>query len=234
MKKIHSFTDELPLSSPYFIFRSGKEVPSQSSDVPEGNKEEPSGPTPEQVEARGQRESEERQDRIFQEIYEKVQLYEDQRFENSELGDIERDLIQEDMKILVQQINEELDLGLNVDTSKYLDMWTLDDWWNSDTINEDIGLFMRVLGEGNTELKVYLRPDGSYETREARSNGVITYFDSRSGRSDEYGPLPIREDGSIVYDENHEILIQDTEALAELERLRKERDGVFNFPSSIE
>ena len=93
--------------------------------------------------------------------------------------DKENDVIHKQKEALIRKFNQELGIGIDFSKYRFVDMNTK-------------GKGMLVLLDHRGELLyIGLRPDGSYETREDKSDRTITYFDSRTRKRTTYGPRPV-------------------------------------------
>jgi hypothetical protein len=192
MKRLNCFATGFSLAPSRVIYQHGGETPSQAPTPPEGGKKEKPALTPQEMEARQQREAQERADRKFQERVAKVQELQTKLGElhakqekamksgqEKSMDTTEYELIHEQMVDLAKQFNQELGLNIDFQNLQFLDVEV-----------KGKGMYMHVLtyksqGVEERSLHVGLRPDGTYETREDKDDKV-TYLDSRTGQTEQY------------------------------------------------
>ena len=234
MKRLNCFAAGFSLAPSRVIYQHGGETPSQAPTPPEGGKKEEPALTPEQMEARKQREAQERQSRKFQERLSKVQELQTKLGElhakqekamrsgqEKDMDTTEYDLIHEQMVDLAKQFNQELGLGIDFTKLEFVDIRV-----------EGKGMYMRI-SDKNTRFHVGLRPDGTWETREDKPDRTVTYFDSRTGERATYGPLPVpgAHIPEVVNPDGSRTQSLEVENTPAQQKFQKERAGRF-WPST--
>lgn len=243
MKRLNCFATGFSLAPSRVIYQHGGETPSQAPTPPEGGKKEKPALTPEQMQARQQREAKERADRKFQERVAKVQELQTKLGElnakqekamksgqekKDTMDAMEYQMIHEQMVDLAKQFNQELGLNIDFQNLQFLDVEV-----------RGKGLSMSVLtytsqGVNERSLAVGLRPDGSHETREdVYPDKTVTYFDSRTNERVTYGPLPARGGHipEVVNPDGSRTQSLEVENNPAQQKFQKERAGRF-WPST--